>query len=136
MPSKTASRLATVQGSTLTNYGKIQLFLIPTKTMEQNKLLSKPFKQIFKIIDIKHKIIGVPFIIKYMPTRTMNQTTKGLTTKIIKIDHEITHEIETQTISIDKETITNHLIGLKHVITNLKTNIEVTHQKLKGKKIK
>ena len=30
-PVKTASRLATAQGSTLTNYGKIQLFLVPTK---------------------------------------------------------------------------------------------------------
>ena len=50
-PVKTASRLATAQGSTLTNYGKIQLFLVPTKTMEQNKLLNKPFKQNHHITD-------------------------------------------------------------------------------------
>ena len=34
---KTASKLATAQGSALTNYGKIQLFLVLTRTMEQNK---------------------------------------------------------------------------------------------------
>ena len=40
-PVKTASRLATAQGSTLTNYGKIQFFFVPTTTMEQNNLLNK-----------------------------------------------------------------------------------------------
>ena len=67
-PIKTASKLATAQGSTLVNYGKIQLFLVPTRTMEQNKILNKPFKQTFHITDIKHKIIGIPFTIKYIPT--------------------------------------------------------------------
>ena len=67
-PIKTTSRLATGQGSTLANYGKIQLFLVPTKTMEQNKLLNKPFKQIYHITDIKHNIIGISFITKYIPT--------------------------------------------------------------------
>ena len=67
-PVKTASRLATAQSSTLTNYGKIHLFLVPTKTMEQNKLLNKPFKQTFHITVIKHNIIGIPFITKYIPT--------------------------------------------------------------------
>ena len=66
-PVKTASRLATAQDSTLTNYGKIQFFLVPTKTKEQNKLLNKPFKQIFHITDIKHNITGIPFITKYIP---------------------------------------------------------------------
>ena len=65
---KTASKLATAQGSTLTNYGKIQLFLVPTKTMEQNKLLHKPLEQTFHITDIKHNIIGIPFFTKYIPT--------------------------------------------------------------------
>ena len=65
---KTTSRLATAQGSTLTNYGKIQLSLVPTKTMKQNKLLNKPFNQTFHITDIKHKTIGIPFITKYIPT--------------------------------------------------------------------
>ena len=36
--------------------------------MEQNKILSKPFKQTFHITDIKHIIIGIPFITKYIPT--------------------------------------------------------------------
>ena len=36
IPIKTASKLATAQCSTLINYGKIQFFLVPTRTMEQN----------------------------------------------------------------------------------------------------
>ena len=36
--------------------------------MEQNKILSKPFKQIFHITDIKHNINGIPFISTYIPT--------------------------------------------------------------------
>ena len=67
-PKKTASKLATAQGSTLINYGKIQLFLDPTRTMEQNKILNKPFKPTFHITDIKHNINGIPLITKYNPT--------------------------------------------------------------------
>ena len=67
-PLETSSKLATAQGSTLVNYGKIQLFLVPTRTMEQNKILNKPFKQTFHITDIKHNIIGIPFITKNIPT--------------------------------------------------------------------
>ena len=67
-PLETSSKLATAQGSTLVNYGKIQLFLLPTRTMEQNKTLNKSIKQIFRITDIKHNIIGIPFISKYIPT--------------------------------------------------------------------
>ena len=51
-PSKTSSNLATAQGSSLTNFGKIQLFLSPTRTMEQKNLLTKPFKQTFHITDM------------------------------------------------------------------------------------
>ena len=61
LPFKTTSRLATAQGSTLTNYGS-------TQTMKQNKLMSKAFKQTFHITDIKHNIIGIPFITKCIPT--------------------------------------------------------------------
>ena len=43
-PLATSSKLATAQGSTLVNCGKIKLFLLPTRTMEQNKILNKPFK--------------------------------------------------------------------------------------------
>ena len=67
-PLETSSKLARAQGSMLTNYGKIQLFLVPTRTMEQNKNLNKPFKQTFHITDIKNNIIGIPFITKYIPT--------------------------------------------------------------------
>ena len=67
-PLENSSKLATAQGPTLVKYGKIQLFLLPTRTMEQNKILTKPFKQIFHITDIKHNIIGIPFISKYIPT--------------------------------------------------------------------
>ena len=35
--------------------------------MEQNKLLNKTFKQTFRITNIKHIIIGKPFITKYIP---------------------------------------------------------------------
>ena len=65
---KTASKLATAQGSTLINYGNVPLFLVPTRTMEQNKILNEPFKQTLHITDIKHNIIGIPFINKYIPT--------------------------------------------------------------------
>ena len=67
-PLEISNKLATAQGSTLVNYGKIQLFLVPTRTMEQNKILNKPLKQLFHITDIKHNIIGIPFITKYKPT--------------------------------------------------------------------
>ena len=36
--------------------------------MEQNKLLTKPFKQTFHITDIKQNIIEIPVITKYIPT--------------------------------------------------------------------
>ena len=68
IPMKTSSKLATAQGSILINNGKIQLFLVPTRAMEQNKILNKPYKQTFHITDIKHNIIGIPFITKYIPT--------------------------------------------------------------------
>ena len=67
-PLEATSKLATAQGSTLENYGKIKLILLPTRTMEQNHILNKLFKQIFQITDIKHNIIGIPFITKYIPT--------------------------------------------------------------------
>ena len=61
-PLKTSSKLATAHGSTLVNYGKIQLSLVLSRTMEQNKILNKPFKQTFHITDIQHNIIGILFI--------------------------------------------------------------------------
>ena len=47
IPAKTSSKLATAQRSSLTNLVKIKLFLVPTRTVEQNKLLTKPFKKLF-----------------------------------------------------------------------------------------
>ena len=81
--------------------------------------------QIIEINDIKtieHEII-----------QTTDQIIKDLTTTIIKKDHEITHKIGTQTITIDKETTLNHLIGIMHFIPILKTNIEAIHQNIKDK---
>ena len=49
-PIETSSKLATAQGSILVTYGKIKLFLLPTRTMEQNKILNKPFKQTFHLL--------------------------------------------------------------------------------------
>ena len=69
IPFKTTSRLATEQGSTITYYGKIQLFLVPTRTMEQNKLMSKPFEQTFHITDKKNVIsLEYHFLLKNIPT--------------------------------------------------------------------
>ena len=68
IPFKTSSKLATSQKSSLTTFGKIQEFLVPTQTMEQNKLLTKPFKQTFHKTDIKQNIVGIPYITKYIPT--------------------------------------------------------------------
>ena len=36
-----ANKITTAQGSSLLKYGKIQLYLVPNRTMEQNKLLYK-----------------------------------------------------------------------------------------------
>ena len=40
----------------------------PREQWNKTKFLSKPFKQLFHMTDIKHKIIGIPFISKYIPT--------------------------------------------------------------------
>ena len=69
----------------LTNYGKIQLFLVPTRTIEQNKILNKPFKQIFHITDIKHNIIVIPFITKYIPTINILNSKLHIKDKYTKI---------------------------------------------------
>ena len=64
----------------------------------------------------------------------MDQIIRDLTITTIKIDHETTQQKkETQTITIDKETIPNHVIGIIHDITILKTVIELIHQDTKDK---
>ena len=70
--------------STLTSYGKNQLFLVPTRTMEQNKYMSKPFKHIFHITDIKHNINGIPLITKYMPTINILNSTIHIVAEYIR----------------------------------------------------
>ena len=46
---------------------KNQIFLLPTQTMEQNFFLHKRFELVFRITDIKHNIVGIPVITKYIP---------------------------------------------------------------------
>ena len=81
--------------------------------------------QIIEINDIEsinHEII-----------QTTDQIIKDLTTTIIKLDHDVTHKIGTQTITKNKETTLNHLKGIIHIIPILKTNIEVVHQNIRDK---
>ena len=40
----------------------------PQEQWNKIRFLNKPFKQIFHITDIKHNIIAIPFISKYIPT--------------------------------------------------------------------
>ena len=59
-PSESSSNVATAQGSSSTNVCEKN----PTRTMEQNKLLNLQKK--FHITDLKHNIVGLPFLTKYM----------------------------------------------------------------------
>ena len=73
--------------------------------MEQNKLESKPFKQTFHITDIKHNIIGIPFIAKDIPTIII------LNSRIhIKIKNT---RIKTQLCHFFKEYTNHHHFSLK-----------------------
>ena len=65
--------------------------------------------------------------------QTIDQITKGLIITIIKIDHEKIHSTGIQTITKNRETTLNHLIGITHVIQTLKANIEVIHQHIRDK---
>ena len=67
LPSKTSSKLATSQGSILTNFEEVQLLLVPTRTIEQNILLTKLFKQIFHITDIKPNITEYHLLLNLFP---------------------------------------------------------------------
>ena len=67
LPSQTSSNLATAQGSILTNYGKSQLLLASTRTMEQIKLKNKTFKQTFHIIDIKTHFVAYHLLLNIYP---------------------------------------------------------------------
>ena len=86
-PLETSSKLATAQVSTIVNYEKIQLSLVPTRTMEQNKILNKPFKQTFHITAIKHNIIGIPFITKCIPTINILNSKLHIKDKYTRVKH-------------------------------------------------
>ena len=83
--------------------------------------------EVIQMIEINNIIIDHEII------QAIDQINKDLITTIIKIDHEKTHNIGIQTITIDKETTLNHLIEITHVIQILKTNIEVIHQNIRDK---
>ena len=78
----------------------IVIEIIPTIETEATRIT-----EINHIKTIDHEIIQIT-----------DQITKDLITTIIKIDHEKTHKIGIQTITIDKETTLNHLIEIIHVI--------------------
>ena len=66
-----------------------------------------------RIIEINDIIIDHEII------QTTDQITNDLITIIIKTDHEIIHKIGIQTITINKKTTLNHLIGITHVFQTL-----------------
>ena len=47
---------------------KSNFSLFPLKQWNRKNVLSKPFKQTFHVTDIKHNIIGIPFITKNIQT--------------------------------------------------------------------
>ena len=53
--------------------------------MEQNKILNKPLKQTIHITDVKHNIIGIPFITKYIPTINILNSELHLKNKFSKM---------------------------------------------------
>ena len=93
----------------------IEIEIIPTIGIEATQLV--------EIYDIK--------TINRETTQTIDQIINDVTRTIIKTDHEITHKKGSQTVTIDKETSFNHLIGTIHVIPILKTNLEAKYQNIK-----
>ena len=94
----------------------IDIEIIPTIETEVIQIIA------INNITIDHEII-----------QTIVQITKDLIITINKIDYEKTHNIGIKTITVDKDTTLNHLIGITHGIQTLKTNIEVTHQNIRDK---
>ena len=56
--------------------------------MEQNKLLNKPFKQIFHITDIKHNTIGISFITKNIPNFNLLDSEINIKDKYTKMQND------------------------------------------------
>ena len=90
--------------------------ILPTIGTEVNQIIE------INTIILDHEVI-----------QTIDQITKDPITTIIKLDHKIIHKIGNQTVTIDKETTLNHLIGIIHVMQTLKTNIEVIHENIRDK---
>ena len=84
-------------------------------------------REVIQIIAINNITIDHEIIQKIV------QITKDLIITINKIDYEKTHNIGIKTITVDKDTTLNQLIGITHGIQTLKTNIEVTHQNIRDK---
>ena len=68
--------------------------------------------------------------------QTTDQNIKDPITITIKINHEISCKLETQTITINNGIIPNPLIEITTVTPIPKTSTEATHQNIKGKLIK
>ena len=60
-PSKTSSKIATAQCTSLTSFAKYNCPLSQLD-MEHNNLLHTPLRQIFHITYINHKIVGISFL--------------------------------------------------------------------------
>ena len=75
---------------------KKQLLLVSFRTMGQSNFMSKTFKQSFHITDIKHNIIGIPLVTKYIPT------IKILNSKVLIEDKYTRKKNTSLTFGIDK----------------------------------
>ena len=64
-----------------------KLYLVPTPTMEQNKLFKKPCKQIFHFRETKHNFVGIPFITKYVSTVNLLNSKLHIKDKQTKINN-------------------------------------------------
>ena len=78
-----------------------------------------------EILDIK--------ILDHAIIQTTDQTITDQNIPTIKIDHAIIHRTEIQVITIYKENILSHHIGITHVIKNHNKMIGVVHLNIKGK---
>ena len=54
--------------------------------MEQKKFLHKSFERIIRITDIKHNIVGIPFITKYIPTMNILNSKLQIKDKYTKLN--------------------------------------------------
>ena len=110
--------------------------------MEQNKLLNKPFKQLFHITDIKHNIIGIPFFTKYITTIKKSDSKiniKNKYTRMQNTEHSSKersnnhHSFQSFTPSIlKKENIINHS---QDTFTNFRLNKFTNTTKVKADNI-